>query len=56
MKTGRTMMASAAAEALANIAEAQAKSERSRARLSSLWFCLICRAKALCGKEAFLLT
>jgi hypothetical protein len=41
---------------IAIVAEAQGMSERSRATFCSPWFCLICRVKAMCGKEAFLLT
>jgi hypothetical protein len=39
-----------------DFAEVRALSERSRAKERSPWFYLLCRAKALCGKEAYLLT
>jgi len=35
---------------------AEVVGKRNRAKDSSPWFCPICRAKAMCGKEAFLLT
>jgi hypothetical protein len=38
---------------IGNFAEAQDKSERSRAKDSSPWFCPVCRAKAGCGKKPF---
>jgi hypothetical protein len=55
-KAGRTMVALSVARGIGNFAEAQGKSERSGAKDSSPWFCPVCRAKARCGKEAFLPT
>jgi hypothetical protein len=39
-----------------DFAEVVALSERSRAKERSPWFYLICRAKAQCGKETYLMT
>ncbi len=41
---------------IGTFAEARARVSDSRAKDYSPWFCTVCRAKALCGKEAFLLT
>jgi len=41
---------------IGSFAEAGAGAGDSRAKDSSPWFCPFCGAKALCGKEAFLLT
>jgi len=38
------------------VAEARGKSVRGRENGAAPWFCPLGRAKALCGKEAFLLT
>jgi hypothetical protein len=49
------MVACALEGALANLAEAGGSVNEVEVRFSSPWFCLFCRVKALCGKEAFLL-
>ena len=41
---------------IGSFAEAGARGSESRAKDSSPWFYPLCREKALCGKEAFLLT
>ena len=50
------MQACAAVGALANLAEAWNGANEVEVRFSSPWFWLICGVKALCGKEAFLVT
>jgi hypothetical protein len=54
-KSGKTMVAPSAA-GHSNVLHARSQSERVvRAKILQPRFCLICSAKALCGKEAFLL-
>jgi len=56
-KSGKTMVAQCGCGGKASFAEAMGLCGRShRAKLLRTWFCLICRAKALGGKEAFWLT
>jgi hypothetical protein len=54
-KAGRTMVA-CGRQGHRNFCRSGGLCERSRAEDSSPWFWLICGVKALCGKEAFLLT
>ena len=49
------MVAMSAGKGIAIVAEALADGNDSGATFCSPWFWLICRAKASCGKEAFLL-
>ena len=53
MKSGKTMVGMSAARALANFAEEVGRTQWGK--VLQPWFCLICRAKAKCGEEAFLL-
>ncbi|HTE01993.1 MAG TPA: hypothetical protein VK668_22045 [Mucilaginibacter sp.] len=57
MKSGKTMVAFVRPQGKSKFCRSVSLCEQSEcAKLLRTWFCLICRAKAWCGKEAFLLT
>ncbi|MBB6111746.1 hypothetical protein SAMN05421821_11427 [Mucilaginibacter lappiensis] len=56
VKEGRTWWLCAFGGASQVFAEAKNRANKVEQNNCSPWFCLLCRAKAMCGKEASLLT